>query len=72
MCNGPPQGMHTDDGYEFHSKERELQSKMPQLIFQTLKNNYLSQDNIIEIGITRATAYTGPNNVQNRMGGNLV
>ena len=33
--------------------------RMPQLIFQTLKNNYLSQDVIFEIGITRATAHTG-------------
>ena len=32
---------------------------MPQLIFQTLKNNYLSQDIIFDIGITRATAETG-------------
>ena len=32
---------------------------MPQLIFQTLKTIYLSQDIIFKIGITRATAYTG-------------
>ncbi len=32
---------------------------MPQLIFQILKNNCTSQDIIFEIGITRATAYTG-------------
>ncbi len=39
--------------------EAHLYIGMPQLIFQTLKNNYSSQDIIFKIGITRATAYTG-------------